>query len=85
VSYAEERLLLVARVRKERPGQPMPEALSLDGRALRFALGTSLADLRVPVQVAPRLHLAVEAAVRDLFFLLTMGTASCCARTSTTG
>jgi hypothetical protein len=72
VSYPEERPLLVARLRKERPGQPLLEAVSLDGAALRFHLGTSLADLRVPVQVAPVVWDAMQAAVRDLFFLLSM-------------
>jgi hypothetical protein len=72
VSYAEERLELIARLRSEQPGRSLPDSLRLDGRALRFHLGTSLADLRVPVHIADELHQALHAAVRDLFFLLTV-------------
>jgi hypothetical protein len=72
VSYAEERLELIARLRSEQPGRTLSDALRLDGRALRFHLGTSLADLRVPVHVDAALHETLQVAVRDLFFLLTV-------------
>jgi len=68
VGYVEERLDLIARLRV--PGRPLADALRLDGRALRFHVGTSLADLRVPVSVDPYLQETFRAAVRDLFFLL---------------
>ena len=67
---AEERLDLYARLRRQLPGRTLGDALRLDGRALRFHLGTSLADLRVPVHVDPSLEGAFRTAVRDLFFLL---------------
>jgi hypothetical protein len=70
VAYAEERLDLIARLRRQLPGRSLTDALRLDGQALRFNLGTSLADLRVPVHVEPAVEAALRAAVRDLFFLL---------------
>ncbi len=70
MAYAEERLDLIARLRKQLPGRPLTDVLRLDGRSLRFHLGTSLADLRVPVHVEPAVEAALRAAVRDLFFLL---------------
>ena len=72
MSYAEERLELIARVRKQRPGKSPGDALRLDGRALRFHLGTSLADLRVPVSVDSTVQGALASATRDLFFLLSL-------------
>ena len=69
MSYAEERLLLIPRLRKQAGGRALSEALRLDARQLRFHLGTSLADLRVPVHVAG-LEDVVSAAVKDLFYLL---------------
>ena len=70
MAYAEERLDLIARLRRQVPGRSLTDTLRLDGRALRFHLGTSLADLRVPVHVENGVEQAVRAAVRDLFFLL---------------
>jgi hypothetical protein len=70
VSYADERPALLARLRKHAEGRALQDALRLDGRTLRFHLGTSLADLRVPVALAPDLRRAFVAAVRDLYFLL---------------
>jgi hypothetical protein len=70
VGYAEERLDLFTRLRQLLPGRSLTDTLRLDGRALRFHLGTSLADLRVPVHVEPAVGEALRAAVRDLFFLL---------------
>ena len=72
MSYAEERLELIARVRKQLPGKSPGDALRLDGRALRFHLGTSLADLRVPVSVDSTVKGALASATRDLFFLLSL-------------
>jgi hypothetical protein len=72
VGYAEERLELIARLRRTAPGRSLSDALRLDGRALRFHLGTSLADLRVPVHVDESVRRAVNAGIRDLFFLLSL-------------
>jgi hypothetical protein len=70
VGYAEERLDLIARLRKQTAGKPLAETMRLDGRSMRFNVGTSLADLRVPVHVDESLAEAIRGAVRDLFFLL---------------
>ena len=70
MAYAEERLDLIARLRRLLPGRSLGDTLRLDGRALRFHVGTSLADLRVPVHVAEDIERTFRAAVRDLFFLL---------------
>jgi len=70
VAYADERIELLSRLRKHAAGRALSDALRLDGNALRFHLGTSLADLRVPVSLAPSLLQPFEAAVRDLVFLL---------------
>ena len=70
MGFAEERLDLIARLRRQLPGRTLTDILRLDGRALRFHLGTSLADLRVPIYVEPAVEEALRAAVRDLFFLL---------------
>ena len=70
MGYAEERLDLIARLRRQLPGRTLTDTLRMDGRALRFHLGTSLADLRVPVHVDAEVEHALSAAVRDLFFLL---------------
>jgi hypothetical protein len=72
VGYAEERLELIARLRATAPGGSLADALRLDARGLRFHVGTSLADLRVPVHVDPGVRGVVGAAVRDLFFLLAL-------------
>jgi hypothetical protein len=72
VGYAEERLELIARLRRSAPGRSLSDALRPDARALRFHLGTSLADLRVPVHVDESVRSVVQAAVRDLFFLLSV-------------
>src|SRR5467141_4319576 len=72
VGYAEERLELIARLRRSAPGRSLSDSLRLDARALRFHLGTSLADLRVPVHVDESVRSVVQAAVRDLFFLLSV-------------
>jgi hypothetical protein len=72
VGYAEERLELIARLRRSAPGRSLSDTLRLDARALRFHLGTSLADLRVPVHVDESVRSVVQTAVRDLFFLLSV-------------
>ena len=68
MTYAEERLGLLDRLRRQ--GGGVGEALRLDGRSLRFVLGTSLADLRVPIAIDPALLAAAQFAARDLLFLL---------------
>ena len=70
MAYADERAALLARLRKHADGRALQDALRLDGRALRFHLGTALADLRVPVALAGDLRAVFRAAVRDLYFLL---------------
>lgn len=70
MGYAEERLDLIARLRRQMPGRSLTDTLRLDGRSLRFHVGTSLADLRVPVHVTAEMQETFRAAVRDLFFLL---------------
>src|SRR6266446_5216259 len=72
VGYAEERFELIARLRRSAPGRSLPDALRPNARALRFHLGTSLADLRVPVHVDESVRSVVQTAVRDLFFLLSV-------------
>jgi hypothetical protein len=72
VGYADERLALIARLRQSAPGRSIAGVLRLDARALRFHLGTSLADLRVPVHVDGSVRSTLSAAVRDLFFLLSL-------------
>lgn len=72
MGYAEERLDLIARLRRQLPDRSLSDSLRLDGRALRFHLGTSLADLRVPVRLEDSVQDALHAAVRDLFFLLSL-------------
>ena len=70
MGYAEERLELFPRLLKQGGGRGLPDALKLDGRALRFHVGTSLADVRVPVHLDGAVEESVVAAARDLFFLL---------------
>ncbi|MFN2547130.1 MAG: hypothetical protein ABR567_06850 [Myxococcales bacterium] len=70
MAYADERLDLIARLRRQMPGRMIGDTLRLDGRSLRFHVGTSLADLRVPVHVDGQIGQALGAAARDLFFLL---------------
>ena len=72
MGYADDRLELIARLRRGAPGRSVADALRLDARALRFHLGTSLADLRVPVHVDESVRGVVNGAVRDLFFLLSL-------------
>ncbi len=72
MGYADERLELIARLRRGAPGRSLVDAVRLDAVALRFHLGTSLADLRVPVHVEESLRAAVNGAVRDLYFLLSL-------------
>ena len=70
MAYADERLELLSRLRKLTPGRALPDAFAIDRRSLRFHLGTSLADMRVPVSVDPQLVQAFELAARDLLYLL---------------
>ena len=70
VTYADERLALWQRLRQQSGGQAASQALRLDGESLRFRLGTSLADLRVPLAVDPAIETAAGLAVRELLFLL---------------
>ncbi len=72
MGYAEERLDLVSRLRKQGPGRSLPDLFRFDAATLRFHLGTSLADLRVPVHVEAAVANTLRAAVRDLFFLLSV-------------
>ena len=66
MGYADDRLELIARLRRGAPGRSVADALRLDARALRFHLGTSLADLRVPVHVDESVRGVVNGAVRDV-------------------
>ena len=70
MGYPDERLELIPRLLKQGGGRGLPDALKLDGRALRFHVGTSLADVRVPVHLDLEVEEALVAALRDLFFLL---------------
>ncbi|MBS2022487.1 MAG: hypothetical protein JST92_08760 [Deltaproteobacteria bacterium] len=70
MSYASERLELFQKLREQLGGRAPAEAFRLDGRSLRFHLGTSLADLRVPVATDEGLADAFGAAALDLLFLL---------------
>jgi hypothetical protein len=72
VAYADERLELIARLRRNAPGRSIADVLRPDARSFRFHLGTSLADLRVPVHVDEGVRSVFTVAVRDLFFLLSM-------------
>src|SRR2546429_2331317 len=62
----------MSRLLKIAQGRTLAYMLRLDAKALRFHLGTSLADLRVPVHVDGSVQSALHAAVRDLFFLLAL-------------
>lgn len=70
MAYAQERVELVRGLRERAKERALGDLLRLDGRTLRFHLGTSLADLKVPVGIEPALLAAFQRAVRDLFFLL---------------
>lgn len=70
MSYAAERLDLFGRLREQLGGHIPAELFRLDGRSLRFHLGTSLADLRVPVAIDRKLTQAFDDAALDLLFLL---------------
>jgi hypothetical protein len=70
VGYAEGRLELLERLRNLAPGRSFADALLLDKRTLRFHLGTSLADLRVPVATDPLLASTFALAALDLLALL---------------
>jgi hypothetical protein len=72
VGYAQERTALWTRAGKAGQGRAAAELFRLDPRALRFHLGTALADLRVPVVVDGALTALFEEAGLDLFFLLCM-------------
>ena len=72
MAYADERLELIARLRRNAPGRSIADVLRPDARSFRFHLGTSLADLRVPVHVDEGVRSVFTVAVRDLFFLLSM-------------
>ena len=70
MGYDDERLELFPRLLRQGSGKGPLEALRLDGRALRFHVGTSLADVRVPVHLDEAVGQALSAAVRDLYLLL---------------
>ncbi len=81
MAYAQERIALWTRACRVAPGRSAGERpradlrspgelLRLDPRALRFHLGTALADLRVPVAVDAQLTALFAHAALDLFYLL---------------
>ena len=72
MGYASERLALWPRLRRAADGRSLTELLRPDARALRFHLGTSLADLTVPVAVDGALTALFARAALDLFYLLCM-------------
>ena len=72
VGYAQEKTALWTRAGKAAQGRGAAELFRLDPRALRFHLGTALADLRVPVVVDGALTALFQHAALDLFFLLCM-------------
>lgn len=53
--YASERLWILSRLRMEAGGRPLADLFRLPAETLRYRLGTSLADLRLPFAVAPDL------------------------------
>lgn len=61
---------MISRLRVQGASCGLAETLRLDALSLRFHLGTSLADLRVPVHVEPALEELFSAAAKDLFYLL---------------
>ncbi|GAC1598750.1 MAG: hypothetical protein NVS4B10_09430 [Myxococcales bacterium] len=70
MGYAEGRLDLLERLRSLAAGRAFADAFVLDKRALRFHLGTSIADLRVPVATDPLLADTFAVAALDLLYLL---------------
>ena len=70
--YLHERLLLWTRASRASQGLAAADLFRIDARALRFHLGTSLADLRVPVVVDRALAQLFEKAALDLYYLLCM-------------
>lgn len=68
-AYAEERLQLLRRIRAEAQGTPVADLFRPDARALRFRLGTSLADLRIPFRVDGSFRELWETAAVDAYLL----------------
>jgi len=65
VPFAERRLQLLAAVRAAGP-----DRLGFEPGRLRFSLGTSLGELRIPVQVTPEARSIVQGAVLELALML---------------
>jgi hypothetical protein len=68
-TYAEERLRLWRRLRQEAPGTSLTELFRPSAETLRFRLGTSLADLRIPFKVSAALQHVFTVATIDAFLL----------------
>jgi hypothetical protein len=67
--YADERLLLLKRLRTEAVGGPVADLFRPSAAELRCTLGTSLADLRIPFRVDEALRAAAHSAAIDAFLL----------------
>ena len=73
MSYADERLELFARLRKQaQSARAIPDLLRPDPERLRFRLGTSLADTKIPFHLGAELREALGRAAEDLFFLVSV-------------
>ncbi len=66
--YASERLQLLERLRQQAAGASLAELFRPDPNALRFTLGTSLAELRVPFRITAGLQQIVQTASAEAFF-----------------
>lgn len=67
--YADERLLVLRRLRAESQGAPLAEYFRPTGAELRFRLGTALADLRIPFRFGAELVRIASVAATDAWLL----------------
>lgn len=67
--YAEERLHLLRRLRVEAQGAPLVDVFRPAAETLRYRLGTSLADLKIPFRVGDVLRQITHAATVDAYLL----------------
>ncbi len=67
--YAEDRLRLWRRLRQEAGGVSLAEMFRPTAAELRFRLGTSLADLRIPFRTAPDVRAAFDGAAVAAYLL----------------
>ncbi len=67
--YAEERLRILERLREEAAGASLTDLFRPNAAELRFTLGTSLADLRLPYKLAADLETLARGATIEAFLV----------------